>query len=204
VIQRALLSLALGGVTTVAVAWYCSARSRQPFPPPIKASRPWPCPVPTDWPATASEFRATQGFGLDSEAAWIRTSGSKDFSHLARVHHAGWPFRALSTHQTLAPSRWWVVETVNSRDTEGWVGAFAVPGWVPRPPAGPARVFPILPLWGGLVADIVLFASAWLLLSMLPTLAVRRRRRRRGCCGHCGHPLPGSLLCPECGRSGTA
>lgn len=65
----------------------------------------------------------------------------------------------------------------------------------------PMRILPYLPMWGGLVANSAIYASAWLVLLVLPGSIRALLRRRRGLCPRCGYDLGGTpgAVCPECG-----
>ena len=72
---------------------------------------------------------------------------------------------------------------------------------------GDHRALPLIPIWGGLAANTLVFAVPWLVLAIvlaLPGAFVRWRRRRRGRCVSCAYPRPGGAAsgperCPECG-----
>ena len=70
---------------------------------------------------------------------------------------------------------------------------------------GALGLVPYLPIWRGLVLDILVFMLPWSLLLWGAGLARRRRRLRRGRCGGCGYDLAGidrGTACPECGALG--
>jgi hypothetical protein len=67
-------------------------------------------------------------------------------------------------------------------------------------------LFPLIPIWPGLLADTALFAAAWAFaLIGLPHLRAVRRRRKKLCehCAYDRHNIPHDSACPECGRPST-
>lgn len=75
-------------------------------------------------------------------------------------------------------------------------------------PAGEpgAPLIPYLPLWRGLVLNVLVHGACWwLVLPLLGSIPLRARwRRRRGRCGGCGYDRRGlgtDALCPECGAA---
>lgn len=66
------------------------------------------------------------------------------------------------------------------------------------------RALPLRPLWPGFLADSGVYASAWVLILVVPRFARSRRWRRAGRCPSCGYDLRGMLdgPCPECGSGG--
>ncbi len=91
-------------------------------------------------------------------------------------------------------------------------GAIWTPGTQPprtdallvSPAAGGRNTYlPLRPLWGGLLANAVLFAVMLVTLCRLPGAAERLVRRWRRRCPRCNHPLDPDRtpngVCPECG-----
>jgi hypothetical protein len=112
----------------------------------------------------------------------------------AWYHQTGWPWPAL------ACSVHWNTQVRNADII------YAVRGGVqlPRDASFNPRAVPLTPVWGGLVADAVVFAAAWLSILWAAGAARRRHRARRGRCPHCGYSRSGlasGTLCPECGRN---
>jgi hypothetical protein len=66
------------------------------------------------------------------------------------------------------------------------------------------RVFlPLRPIWAGLAADVLVFALGWAGLFAGLRWARARRRVGRGLCAACGYDLRGTprgVVCPECGH----
>jgi hypothetical protein len=93
-------------------------------------------------------------------------------------------------------------------------GAQAVwsPQWMQRSgalarssdPAG-VRALPYLPYWPGLLTDTTVYTAVVFLLGTLLTRSGRWHRCRRGSCERCGYSLAGltgaGVVCPECGAA---
>lgn len=61
-------------------------------------------------------------------------------------------------------------------------------------------VLPYCPLWPGLIANTLIFATSWWALVATPIAIRRVLRRRRGLCPACGYDCSASgMVCPECG-----
>lgn len=69
-------------------------------------------------------------------------------------------------------------------------------------PDGRRTIMPLRPIWPGLLGDVAVFAGAWWLLLFGVGAARRALRRGRGRCPACGYDLRGQTAtgCPECGR----
>lgn len=110
-----------------------------------------------------------------------------DDPYLVSEFAVGWPFRAFRA-ETVAPS------TGPPERKRGYLDL------------GPLGVVPCLPIWRGLVLDVLVLGSAWwVVLSCLSVLR-RRRRIRRGLCVFCKYDRSGldaAAVCPECGGTTT-
>ena len=63
---------------------------------------------------------------------------------------------------------------------------------------------PLMPLWGGLSADLLFWSAAGIALMTIPSSARRWRRRQKGHCEFCAYPVAiPAQPCPECGRSAS-
>jgi len=119
----------------------------------------------------------------------------------------GWPLRALAVElwvRDVPPER-----TGGGAGYEEFLrGAVVIPGGRLRRSGmmGEDDLWlPLLPLWRGLIANVLFYASLVLVLRRGFVLLRGRRRRRRGRCwwrGGCGYDLTGlhAATCPECGR----
>lgn len=108
-------------------------------------------------------------------------------------YESGWPFRAfwgwqredrLASGTTKTTSFvWWLPylrEQALYMPTHTWV--------------------PCLPLWPGLIANTLIYATMWWTLIATPFALRRALRRRRGQCPKCGYDCSASGdVCPECG-----
>lgn len=113
----------------------------------------------------------------------------------------GWPWRALACKLTVrdAPDF-----TSHTWTASGGVvlGNGTFPGWNDFPPNYPG-VLPYLPVWGGLLANTLVFAVAWGIAIYAPGMVKSAVRRRAGQCAGCGYGLEGLTevaVCPECGE----
>lgn len=140
------------------------------------------------------------GYGWDLQM--VLASDSKK-SHLSRGNkqrqnylvyvRAGWPWRCLDGEA-------WTLKGETSLH-----GAVAISsGPLAKSAGGGQVVYPLRPIWSGLLADTALFAGAIGAVWFGVVLIRHRRRREYGRCGHCGYDLRGQLAgncrCPECGR----
>lgn len=60
---------------------------------------------------------------------------------------------------------------------------------------------PIHPLWGGFIANALVFALPAAAVLLAPAVVRLLRRARRGVCLGCGYDARGLQRCPECGRA---
>jgi len=61
------------------------------------------------------------------------------------------------------------------------------------------KLYPVKPIWSGLVLNICFYAGVAFAVSAGFRRARAAVRARRGECRSCGHPLAGLPRCPECG-----
>jgi len=117
---------------------------------------------------------------------------------------AGWPWPALRSEVECIESQIGIL----AMEVRGGVPGAHVPPRelsVSRPLVPSHRLFavPYTPVWFGLTADTLLFATLWCLPLLGIPAARRLIRRHRGQCGACGYSLAGlpadASVCPECG-----
>lgn len=105
------------------------------------------------------------------------------------VFRAGWPLSCVEGRRT----------TLGSETSAR--GLLLVP--LDRIGAKPMRRVPLLPVWGGLLADTAFFGAVFW-LAVPGQIALRRGlRRRRGRCPGCGYDVAhvDHESCPECGEA---
>lgn len=61
------------------------------------------------------------------------------------------------------------------------------------------RSLPLMPNWGGLVLNVLVYSGCCGVFVVLPIVIRRMRRDREGLCVGCGYAVEGLGVCPECG-----
>jgi hypothetical protein len=185
--NRIALSVAFGVLLTLAIAWAChrwapisnSSSSLMDMFAGNVPKGPWLVKPPPDWPPTAVTL---DGSGFGNRQYQQVPEGGQNRPVLA-VFDAGYPFYAL---------RSW------ARTSDAPSG-FEIHGV--QVGTGERALFPILPLWPGLLLDVLLYSTATYLVCFGAGFVRRYRRRARGHCPSCNYDLsglpPGSP-CPEC------
>ena len=195
-VARAVVSLSGGLISTVAVAWTCSAFS--PLPAAVKpfASRSWPSPPPRTWRGPPSIVRSGAGFGIRVTNAFGAGSQITDAVSTTMVEVAsGWPALAFRTtwtqeHYAGTPrNQFWSSPPTSS------FGDIALSS-LPSP-----RYLPVTPLWPGFAANLAILSVPAFLVMHCTERWSTAKRRSRSLCQTCSHPLAGLKRCPECGSS---
>jgi hypothetical protein len=109
----------------------------------------------------------------------------------------GWPWRALREERTIAD--WMVSPGEPGGANLPLARTTTVRGQIELPVLG---TLPYLPIWRGIVLDLLVLTLPWCLLLWAAGAARRRRRSRRGRCAECSYDLTGlgvGSVCPECG-----
>lgn len=231
--KRAVLSLLVGLMISVAVAWSAALTQSLKF---LHAT---PVPVSPDggdlWiveyvglGAVGWEWRVETG-GLLFEGSWatpalpsnvpswtkLRTRGANEANDPIVVLGFGWPWNCLTAElQTRRYVQSWadfnagLPEPVPSEVFEvkgGWGVARTRP-WPLEDPREDHFVLPYRPVAGGLLLNTVLVAFPIFLLTWAPAFIRHHRRRKPGVCVRCGYDLSGlgaETACPECGATST-
>ncbi len=119
-------------------------------------------------------------------------SGQRNYEYIFQMAF-GWPLPSLAVEYELSDSE----------------STLQVNGGIPtgqslRPSLGAPllkEMLPYLPLWPGLVANMVFYAVLLRIPFLVARWTIRFRRRRMGLCKTCGYDLRGAPhdVCPECG-----
>lgn len=182
-----------GLVVTVLVAWLCQIRSSVSIVDvdPTGGRRDWPSKFQASINAPGY-WHASRGFGRSGElyAAFGGSSRSMQ-NEMVFIQSAGWPMRALEMVR-------WTDPTTNKEVSEHSVTlpqTVYLPDWVAGQPV------PALPVWPGIVIDILAFGViGWGLVKGLRWCRGRLRHWRGRCAG-CGYPRGTGEVCVECGRA---
>ncbi len=202
---RVAISLALGAIVTVLVAWSAPRTFLDPSTKERVARKAWPLEVPVTWPLVPDVvYRHPRTMKTIIGSVYNefyerkpQHSGSAPIAcSMWEVRH-GWPVRALArfeaeefstagrVHLDLGlirlgltlPDRWSVIR--------GKIG----------------NRLPLVPLWPGFAINTIFYGTL-AFAAMAGATALRRRRRfRRGLCVQCAYPCTGGDLCPECGTA---
>ncbi len=216
--------LALGLLTTIAVAWGCSyfATLERTHDLGRFSSTERPRWWMLEWQGFGRVAVNSRSDGIFRPKpddvivrfAWSRmndpapAASHNDRSFVDRLEFAaGWPFRSFMWWQ----DREWTNVPIPS-------GPEKTPIVTPRPPRwafalepitnrGPVsiveeRVIPLYPILPGLLLDVLFYGAAWWFLGSSIRLLLRRSRRRRRRCPQCGYDISGTAhaRCPECGE----
>jgi len=208
-----LLSLLLGAVVNIAVAW-----SIVRWAPPIRVTQSseddhhrlihgdsalaadlWKHHAPDDWRS------ATGGGGYEEFAAGrlmrvvfrVPADGPEDVRIGVREDRYGWPVKSLFNVQLHSHETYGAWHNIRIR--AGW----HLDGENELAGRAPGCILPLGALWPGFVINTLFYAAVlWLLIP--GSFVVRRLIRvKRGRCPKCGYDLrgqlPGAAGCPECG-----
>lgn len=111
----------------------------------------------------------------------------------------GWPMLALWCEYKMLPApSGQKAEFPVSGAVEIGLKPWAIPGMAGLGP--PRRVLPYRPIWTGIVLNSLIYAFAIWLLVVGPRALRRMSRRRRNLCPACAYPVGSSPVCTECGR----
>jgi hypothetical protein len=126
---------------------------------------------------------------LESSPYWSRFRGKHPLNDVEMEEAGGWPFRCALWYHTSREIHWGFDPS----------GKGAAPAY-----AGITRVYPMCPIWPGLLADTLIYSLVVYLPLALARAGLRRvmaRFRRDGMCHTCGYSRDGlqTERCPECG-----
>ncbi len=211
-IRRLAVSLLVGVVVTVLVAWYrpvdMSAASIAGYPDlgiTAVGDASWPIDVPSNWPQTATmmpqrwhRMRDTVVFCDFFNHGMRDGSGPiPETMHDVCVVRSGWPCRAMVQYE----AEWGLGRSRLTQDLGFIRNGLPVPQYLQSVRLGTTTPLPLMPLWTGFLANTLLCAAIpWLIMTGLAALK-RSRRARRGLCIQCAYPNVGLRLCPECGTA---
>lgn len=221
--------LLMGIVCTIVVAWairYLAppmtirtsaaiALDRSTNPSSLADSQPigWPCRVPDDWPRGGKPQLCFRSQGISHEewrwqqrSAQDRPDSDPTYPFLSwelDYVEVGLPFKALAASRGRS-DRYDVVD--GTKRTQTMVFKHGYLRSHPTDRLGNVGVLnsgvPFDPLWVGLLADSVVFATVLFGIRQAFVWHRVRRRQRSDCCVHCGFSARGlpTSVCPECGR----
>ncbi len=224
-IVAVVLSLCVGLVSNVLIAWWCAGYSWSggdvewelwPWRPPDAA-------VDTNswyWRFSPPAWRVEPGPGDRRNIAALRSTGAgvdrwrvvrlrvlpgtgevdREFPESRFAVFAGLPWRSLRAYTEPVP--------FPATTEENWVGGFDLPRalggtgikGIVTGDSGPLEQpgIPLIPMWWGTLANTALYGFATYMVFWCLRLVRWRRRRARGRCGRCGYPAD-AATCPECG-----
>ncbi len=226
-----IVCLSLGVVTTIAVAWACAAWV-DPYatvqPSPRRSGGAMDGPHYTFWIVGENKAFGTVRTHSDWDSHKVNDRGARrgPFFGPPEPLIPKWaPFLVPSADPPAGPGHTRVA------DARGWPflamwsglsydGGLQPPTNVPtimhglvlNPNAmsGPSpettvRMLPLALIWGGFLADVVVYSFGWFALLTLIVAIRRALRSRHGCCVTCGYDLRGTPhgKCPECGSTMT-
>ncbi|MCI0629391.1 MAG: hypothetical protein L0Y44_01905 [Phycisphaerales bacterium] len=228
VIKRVLVSLVLGALTTIGVAWNCvllveplTGKLSGSFQ--FNTSDSWSC-----WIFQRSGAVLVQRTPMRPSSTTKLLTGPSGLTlwhgepipqipSWSRVHQppSGEELQIRGT--MIEDARGWPVVTMVSRyavgsKTPGAQGSTPhMPFWLLSRSGTLPRTIPMSPIWPNFATSAVGWGGLWLVLLVAPGAVRRCRRARNGWCVACGYDLrstPGEV-CPECGaviyrRSGAA
>ncbi len=207
-ITKLVLSLLLGAVINVAVAWGCAQLTSGPLiEQEIRDSdlSIWRVQMRTGWPNEPYGRSEARAFGKRYEVM----AGRIDFANASappgwlkgiyKEWRVGWPLPCLARHT-------WLSFGKNIPSGYGFATGQEERGLVVLPQNGMfagfrQRRLPIEPVWPGLILNTLFYAVFLWLLWSAPFAARRIIRRKRGHCLNCAYDLRGDSEggCPECG-----
>ncbi len=208
-ISRCAALLVAGLLCAALVSIACALIHTQPWRAQAVSSPPaeWPREVPPHWPSLPAGVEGTDAHRASNHrlsrvgASSIYVSAqSRDGSRTwaVEVSRFGLPLPALQTSHFFedahgstgpAPQQHWFSGGI---ELDGWVADLGSSTGV--------NYLPLMPVWWGLAADSVFFATVMLLSSRGLSALAAKRRRRAGLCLRCRYPLLGRSPCPECGH----
>lgn len=209
-----LVSLLLGVLLNIAVAWGLAAFVGVPPPPArqIPAEKPlsWPGRVPQGWPPPKEVYIGrwwccTTVHALGHTVRRLEdtnptTKASEEMlSCNLYISRWGWPMRSLEIQwphsQNMLVSIWLFKKPTEAALRTGLPVSTSIT-------RSPERThLPLMPVWPGFFVNSLLYSAIACALLCGPGMARRLRRRRRGWCISCGYDLAGLPKCPECGRN---
>ncbi len=195
---RMAISLALGAIVTVLVAWRCHRFAWMDGKRTKIENPTWPTRVPRTWPEVPRWGERTENGSIAFSRYvkhWPETRGVVE--HAMIVYESGWPRRAMIRYLPVVGGAWPPKVPDIGMLQLGVPTPFTLQ-WRNLPNA---NYLPILPLWPGFAINTI-FYGTFAFAALAGTSALRRRRRfNRGLCVQCAYPRTGGDLCPECGHS---
>ncbi len=224
-IRRMLLSVLMGALTTVVIAWGCALWSPLQWAPLTRGFSHAGSPR---WMVTmrasigATQIQLDPNSSRNHEVAMTLPLWSEVPDPVAASQGMSW----WIDDQMISASGWprgalkWSATGYFSKPGNRWnePGTFATPvvskirdGWAVRTPRQTLTngamdgILPLTPIWSGFLFNTTVFALIWCVLISWLAARTRIRRIAKGRCACCTYSLQGlaELRCPECGASNS-
>ncbi len=180
------LSLCMGAVANVSVAWACGLsaefrRGHSSFPLTERAHTVWRRNVPASWPAKSARTSVSEDIGVQSISMWDPADLSSPTTHRMSWFQSGWPEYGVQGYTMWASS-----PTSSYNRTVGVLRFFDAP-------------MNFIPLWPGFATNTLLYGIFAFAATMAFLRLGEHQQWRSGKCSTCAHPIGASAVCTECG-----
>ncbi len=203
--RRIVVSLMVGVVVTVLVAWGLDRFTPAAVNPSTIPPLVWPVGVPSDWPMVpdSAEHQLRAGATYEFHGANLHQAWETKFADPAVTLYTqseklyGWPCRALGKWSGGTRT----LNIVTDLDVGTMRAGMPWPANWPTARTWDDDRLPVYPLWPGFALN-TLFYGAFARVALAGVSHVKNRRRPKpGMCPVCRYPISGLIVCPECGTS---